>query len=143
VPTRHTSRLVISLEGLDDTDEEELESLTNSLRQQLLELDVDSVEIAPEGNTPANTKAAHAIAIGTLLVSVGIPVIKRIFELLKTWIEHRPVRNIKVSIGDDSIELQAASRSDQKLLIDAFTTKLEALSIESATTIETQESTEV
>ena len=41
-------------------------------------------------------------------------------RLLETWITSRPIRKVRVSFGEDSIELEQASSEDQWRLVDAF-----------------------
>ena len=51
-----------------DADLEEIDRLTSDLREELLELDVDSVSPPSAGPAPPGSKGLELAAIGTLLV---------------------------------------------------------------------------
>jgi hypothetical protein len=58
--------------GLDeDAGRPELAELTAWLRQELLELDVESVESGKMGEIPAGAKGLKAIGIGALVVKLA------------------------------------------------------------------------
>ncbi|WP_405728924.1 hypothetical protein OG607_27475 [Streptomyces sp. NBC_01537] len=118
---KHDGRQVlVELEGASDSDQEELDALALELRERLLELDVDRVDLARQDTAPEGTKVGGAVTVGALVVTVGVPVLRKVFDLLKTWIEHRPVRTVNVTIGDDTLEMQAVSSANQRRLIEAF-----------------------
>lgn len=110
----------VELEGLADSDQEELEALTLELRERLLELEIERAELARQTVAPDGTKVAGALTVGALIVSVGIPLLPKLLDVIKVWVENRPVRTATVTIGEDSIEMEALSPSDQRRLIDAF-----------------------
>jgi hypothetical protein len=112
--------LVVDIEGASDGDQEELEALTLELRHRILELDVERAVLLEAGTAPPGSKSSGSLALGSLIVTVGIPVIVKVLDTVKTWVEHRPVRTAKVSIGDDSIELVAISEKNQQRLIEEF-----------------------
>ncbi|WP_405549527.1 hypothetical protein [Streptomyces microflavus] len=112
--------VLIGIEAASDSDLEELEALTLQLRERLLELDVESVNLAREDAAPAGTKVGESIALGALVVSVAWPVLRQVVDLLKTWIENRPVRTISVTVGENTLEVQAVPKADQQRIISAF-----------------------
>ncbi|MEV2231867.1 hypothetical protein AB0H69_25335 [Streptomyces phaeochromogenes] len=111
---------LIELRGDTDSDLEELESLTLELRERLLELDVDGVDPVQQETVPAGTKVGGALTAGALIVAVGLPALRMVLDLLKTWIENRPVRTVSVTIGENALEIQAVSSADQRRLIETF-----------------------
>jgi hypothetical protein len=111
---------LIELRGDTDSDLEELEALTLELRERLLELDVDGVDPVQQETVPAGTKVGGALTAGALVVAVGLPALRMVLDLLKTWIENRPVRTASVTIGENTLEIQAVSSADQRRLIDTF-----------------------
>ncbi|MEW2587355.1 hypothetical protein [Streptomyces virginiae] len=117
-----TRQLNLVLEGDPDSDQEELDDLTLQLREQLLELEVDHVELNRTGVAPAGAKAGEVIALGSLAVTMAPFALRAVLRVLETWIEHRPVRAVSITIGGDSLELQAISLADQRQLIDTFVT---------------------
>ncbi|MFJ9660377.1 hypothetical protein ACIRPR_20745 [Streptomyces griseoflavus] len=111
-------RLVLA--GGRDSDQEELDALALQLRERLLELDVDRVELNRSGDIPAGAKPADAIAVGALVVTAAPFVLRSAVDLVRTWIENRPVRTVSITLGEDSLEMEAVSSADQQRLIEAF-----------------------
>ncbi|WP_431995649.1 hypothetical protein [Streptomyces griseoflavus] len=108
------------LAGGRDSDQEELDALALQLRERLLELDVDRVELNRSGDIPAGAKPADAIAVGALVVTAAPFVLRSAVDLVRTWIESRPVRTVSITLGEDSLEMEAVSSADQQRLIEAF-----------------------
>ncbi|MEU9350895.1 hypothetical protein AB0D65_07695 [Streptomyces griseoloalbus] len=111
-------RLVLT--GRQDGDQEELDELTLQLRERLLELDVDDVELNRSGDIPDGAKPVDAIAVGALAVTMAPIALRSVLDLVRTWIENRPVRTVALTLGEDSLELEAVSATDQQRLIEAF-----------------------
>ncbi|MFD5945007.1 hypothetical protein ACFWAZ_02295 [Streptomyces collinus] len=112
--------MTVMLEGASDSDQVELDELTIQLRASLLELEVDRVELVRSQSAPAGSKPSDAIALGALAVSLSPIALRGVLRLLETWITNRPIRKVRVSFGEDSIELEQASSEDQRRLVDAF-----------------------
>ncbi|MEU6537134.1 hypothetical protein [Streptomyces sp. NPDC047000] len=113
-------RLHLVLERGEDSDQEELDRLTGRLRDRLLELDVQRVELSRSGRAPDGAKPAGTIALGALVVTTAPFALRSVVRLLQTWLENRPVRAVTLTVDGDSIEVQAVSRADQHRLIEAF-----------------------
>ncbi|WP_327426295.1 hypothetical protein [Streptomyces sp. NBC_01236] len=111
------------LEGSADSDQEELDTVTLQLRERLLELDIDRAELNRSDGAPDGSKPGDVIALGALAVTMAPFALRSVVRLLETWIGHRPVRTVSITIGEDSLELQAVSSGDQRKLIDAFITR--------------------
>ncbi|MFI9819319.1 hypothetical protein ACIHFC_02410 [Streptomyces sp. NPDC052013] len=114
------------LTGRQDSDQEELDELTRGLRDRLLELDVDDVELRRGGEIPEGAKPVDAIAVGALAVTMAPIALRSVLSLVQTWIENRPVRTVSIALGEDSLELEAVSSADQQRLIEAFLAAHEA-----------------
>ncbi|MFJ5559770.1 hypothetical protein ACIQCD_20765 [Streptomyces sp. NPDC093250] len=110
------------LTGGQDSDQDELDELTLQLRERLLELDVDDVQPNRSGAVPAGAKPVDAIAVGALAVTVAPIALRSVLDLVRTWIETRPVRTVSITLGEDSLDLEAVSSADQQRLIEAFLT---------------------
>ena len=115
-----TRRMRLELTGRQDSDQEELDELTLLLRERLLELDVDAVETVRSGDVPDGAKPVDAIAVGALALTLAPIAFRSVLDLVRTWIENRPVRSVSVTLGDDSLELEAVSSADQRRIVDAF-----------------------
>ncbi|MET9386940.1 hypothetical protein ABZY09_39450 [Streptomyces sp. NPDC002928] len=117
---RDTKQMNLVLSGSPDSDQEELDALIVQLREQLLELDVDRVELTRSGVAPAGAKPGELVLLGTLTVTLAPIALRTVLRLVEAWIEHRPVRTVGIKMGDDTLELQAVSSRGQRQLIDAF-----------------------
>jgi hypothetical protein len=102
------------------SDAEELADLTAKLRQELLRLDVDAVDRAVAGEPPPGAKALDAVAIGTLLVTLGktAGVLGSVVRTVQSWLG--PVRTVKLELDGDAIEITGVSSRDQQRLIDLW-----------------------
>lgn len=113
-------RLMVVLDGGSDTDAPELAELTGQLRRQLLELDVETVELARSAEVPEGAKPLDAVSLGALVVTAGPGMVTAVVGLVRKWLAHRPVRSAKLTIDGDSIELSGATAAEQERLIAAF-----------------------
>lgn len=103
-----------------DAEAAELDAETGRLQEELLGLDVDAVDRAPGEPPPPGTRAAEVALLGTLLVGVGKETIAAVIRTIEAWVERRSSRTVKVTLGDDSIELSNVSDQDQRRLIESF-----------------------
>jgi hypothetical protein len=112
----------LSLEiGLEpDADAAELDHATSQLRQELLELDVDRVDLPAGEPAPEGTRGIEAAALGTLLVGAGRGAIGPILQTISSWVARRSSRSVKITIDGDSLELTNASHEDQRRLVESF-----------------------
>ena len=106
------------------SDPARLDELTNRLREELLDLDVDDVERVSAGEAPAGTRAIELAAIGALLVTMqqsGVLVAK-VVNTIREWLKRdpEPTRAVKITLGDRTIELTAASSEQQDKLVAEF-----------------------
>jgi hypothetical protein len=91
----------------DDVDEETLERLTLQLREEIAELDVESVGLVPGAEAPRGAKG-DPITIGSLVVSLASAgVFTGLIELVKSWVLRREGRavTLKVKLPDREVEL--------------------------------------
>lgn len=113
-----------------EADRETLDRLTRDLRNELLDLDVESVELAAGGSAPQGSKGAEALSIGALAISVFPALIPKLVDFLQSWSlrgENRKV-NIKVQAQDRSIEVEYSPASmtpdELKRLVDTLSQAL-------------------
>ena len=85
----------LSLEGGEPA---ELDELTRQLRAEVEELNIDSVERVPAGDAPEGTKSADLSAIGQMAVTLAPTIIPPLFELLKSWVERKPSKPVKIKV---------------------------------------------
>ena len=106
-----------------EADEDQLEVLALLLRQELLMLDLDSVEPYQEGTAPEGSKGGLAAVAGLLSVSVapGLQALGSIIVVIREWLRRSGSgRTVKVTIDGDVIELSGATGELQQQLVDAF-----------------------
>src|SRR5699024_3353118 len=106
-----------------DADDEQVKELTRRLREELLELDVASVERTAAGEPPEGAKSAEAaVAVGSLIVStVTSPgVLSSIVEIIRGWLGMRGSRSVKLTLGGDSLELTGMSDETQEELVKTW-----------------------
>jgi len=109
---------------------DDLDALTRTLRDELQELDLQSVDLMRAGGAaPAGTKSAEAITLGALAITLLPSVLPKLIECLQAWSlrgQNRTVK-IKANVGDRSLELEYAAGTSEaalKSLVDALTTTL-------------------
>ena len=107
--------------GVDrDEDAAELDEAARQLQRELLELDVDDVQRRREGAPPPGARAVDAAMLGGLAVTAGKDVIGAVVRAIVQWIGRRSDRSVKLTIGEDSIELSSVSAEDQRRLVESF-----------------------
>jgi hypothetical protein len=111
-------RLDIGLQP--DADPTEVEDATLQLRTELLELDVDTVERPRGAEPPPGTRGPEVALLGTLVLSAGQDVIRAVVQTIQGWIGRSESRSVKVTLGDDTIELTNASDEAQQRLVESF-----------------------
>lgn len=114
--------LVLSIGVDEEADQPELAELTAWLRQELLELDVESVESVKMGESPPGAKGLEAIGIGALVVRLAqsAGMLKAVVDTVQSWLAGHHGRTVKVEIDGDTLEMTGVSSSDQQRLIDAW-----------------------
>jgi hypothetical protein len=117
-----TGELGAVLDPGPDHDAEETFELTQRLRAELLELDVDAVELEAGGEAPEGTKGAELLAIGGLAVKfvLNSAVLKSVVESTTAWLGRQQARSVKLTLDGDTLELTGVSSEDQSRLADQW-----------------------
>lgn len=104
-----------------DGDAEELDMLVTELRADILGTDVDCVERMPSGPPPPNSKSGTAASLGTLIVTLSnSAAIVALISTLKTRLSHGRIRRVKITIGQESMSIDNATRTQQAELIESW-----------------------
>ncbi len=110
---------------------EELDQMTRQLRNELMEIEVESVDLVRAKEIPKGAKAGEVLELGTLAVAVLPVFIPKVIEYLQSWslrAESRRV-SVKAQVGDRSIEIEyspsAMSPAGLKNLVETLTGALE------------------
>jgi len=116
--------LTISLQ--DDVDEEELAQLTRQLRDEIAELGVDAVGLAPGTSLPVGAKG-DPITIGSIVISLATAgVFTGLIELLKAWALRREGRTVhfKAKVQDQEVELSYSPEGSKPEDMSRFASKI-------------------
>ena len=104
-----------------DTDVEELAELSMSLRDELLELDVETADQVVGDPAPLGAKGPAGDAVGTLVVTLSnSAVLVALASVLGSWISRDRRRKITIRRGKEAIEVSGASEEEQARLIAAW-----------------------
>jgi hypothetical protein len=117
-----TRNLLLVLELDADADPDESDRLGRGLRTDLAQLDVEAVKPAAVTEVPDGAKGA-AVDWGTLLVtfSVGGGVFTSMIAVARDWLaRHSSAQRIKLTIDNDTIELDRASTQEREQLISTW-----------------------
>jgi hypothetical protein len=117
-----TTQLTLNLDAGPDTDTEELAELTQQLRGELLELNVEAVDLARAGEAPERAKAGDPIAWGELLVTLAASggALVTLIGTLQSWLTHHERRSVTLEIDGDKLEVTGISSEEQQRLINTW-----------------------
>ena len=115
-----------------DADRETVDELSRNLRNELLDLDVDSVTQPVAGAAPEGSKGLELVAIGALLVQVknSLPVVTAVVSAVRSWLQRgsSPGRSLKVTVDGRTLELTAATVEQQQQIVEEFVRSLDTSS---------------
>lgn len=107
-------------------DKEELETATLQLREELMDLNLESVDLVKKGVAPEGSKAGEEMVTwGSLLVSLAASGVKlpSLIGTIQSWHSRRKNREnhkISMEIDGDKLEVSGISSEEQNRLIDAW-----------------------
>ncbi|TDV36091.1 hypothetical protein CLV71_13269 [Actinophytocola oryzae] len=102
------------------TESGECDQACRDLRTEVLALDVDRVDLVPDGAVPAGAKV-DAASITTIAVALaGSPVLVQLGHLLRDWVTRANGRKIVVRDGERSLEITGTTAADNRDVIEAF-----------------------
>lgn len=108
----------------DDADAERLDTLTDFLRRELLQLDVEDLRAIPADKPPPGSRGFDAVAVAGLLVTLGRSVdgLRAVVDAVRNWLARGQGtrRTVRLEIGDDVLELSEVTAADQQRLVDLF-----------------------
>jgi len=115
-----TTRIKLEIISKPDVDFEELERLTVQLREELLDLDLESVELVKAGETPEKAKVGEPVTWGALLLTLASSggVLTMLLKVLQSWLARTHQPSVHIEIDGDQLEIKGISSEDQKRLIE-------------------------
>jgi hypothetical protein len=111
-------QIVVGL-GAKGADARELDELTASLGNELRQIDVRSVERISAGQAPPGSKG-DPFTIGWLAVTLTPIVAPKVMDILADWVKRVQGRSIKVTIGQNTIELPDATPKERAKLLNKW-----------------------
>lgn len=116
--------MIVSVHLQSDTsDVYELDVLTRHLRRELLSLNLDSLTLDREAETPKGAKG-EAITVGTLVMTLAnSAVLVAACQVIRAWITRGQARRATIQFGNKSgqvLEIHGASKDQNQQIIDAF-----------------------
>lgn len=119
------TQLTLNIDAGPGADAEELEELTRRLREELMELDVEAVDLVRVGETPKRAKAGDPVAWGTLLVTLAASggVLTTLINTLHAWLTRHERRSVTLEIDGDRLEVTGISSEEQQRLINAWVSR--------------------
>jgi hypothetical protein len=117
---RAYAHLTVEVGEVADSDAEELAELTNRLRNELLEFDVDAVELTSTREAPDSSKGVGLLAAGGLVVrfALGDGRLQSIIDGIRAWLARQHRRSIKLTLEGDSLELTGVTSAEQDRLVE-------------------------
>ena len=93
-------QLKVHIKPEKEDDKQEIDSLSRSLRDDLLNLDVEEVHLLYE-TPPPDSKALDGVALGSMVVDiVGGGAITQVTQTVQRWIERNENRSITIEMPD-------------------------------------------
>jgi len=110
----------------EGSDTGRLEELALQLRQEILELDVQSVQPYAVGEAPEGTRGSAAAVAGALVVSLQptVAAVTALVALARDWLRRSGAqRSVRVEIDGDVLELTGTSTELQLRLVNDWINK--------------------
>jgi hypothetical protein len=107
--------------GASDADAEELATLASHLRDELLELDVERVDLLRAGPAPEGAKAVDVLALGGLIVTLAKSAgVAQVIRVVRGWLSRDSRREVEIQMDGDVLKLTGVTDDEQRRLVDAW-----------------------
>lgn len=110
--------LVLQVAPAPDSDDGEVAELTQRLRAELLELDVDSVDPIADAAEAAGAKGLETL-VGWLAVRLGKEGLRAAISVVVNWAT-RTGHNVEVSYDGDVLKVSGVTSAQQERIINDF-----------------------
>jgi hypothetical protein len=112
---------VLILQVLPDPDEdaEQLDDLTDMLREELLELDVAAVAPVMQDQAPEDAKGVVAALGGWLAIHFGPAGLRAVVNAVVAW-AGRSGKTVEITLNGNTLKLTGTSADVQSRIIDEF-----------------------
>lgn len=117
------TELAAVLDAGPECDAEELGELTQRLRSELLELDVDAVELTADGEAPDGAKGVELLSFGGLAIqflTLKSPILRSVVDATTAWLGRQQARSVSLTLDGDTLELTGVSSDEQSRLVEQW-----------------------
>jgi len=101
--------LSLTLTPDDESSAEQLDDMTRQLREELLELGLDSIELPSTASTELGAKSGIDPVIGSLIVGVSVAAVPKLLEAVQSWLARDRGRVLKIKrtkANGESVEVE-------------------------------------
>jgi hypothetical protein len=115
-------QIALQLDAGSDADALETEDQASRLRQQLLELDVQSVDRLVAGGAPPGTRGDPLTLLGCLVVTLmkSPEAVKAVTGAVQSWMAQHQTHTIELQVDGDVLKVTGPSTVEQQQLIALF-----------------------
>lgn len=106
-----------------DADAEDLRELADSLREAVLDTEVDDVRPATAGQAPAGAKSGEVLAVGALVVTLAPTVVEGLMAVVSSWLSRQP-EEVEVEVDGQRFRGRV-TRSQRDELVAAYLRRLD------------------
>jgi Effector Associated Constant Component 1 len=124
--TDQTIRLTLNVYDTQGTDADELSTLTQQLRDELLETDVKEVRFISEDNAPEGSRAVDPVTLGTLAVTFAASggVFTTLINTIQAWLLRDEKHSITLEGPDgNKITITGRPSREEKQLVETWIRK--------------------
>lgn len=114
--------LAATLDAGPELDAEELFGLTQRLRDELLQLDVDAVALQSSGEAPGGSKGVELLGTAGLMVNFVLSsmILRSVVEATVAWLGRQQARSVKLTLESDTLEVTGISSEEQSRLVEQW-----------------------
>lgn len=113
------AQVILRVDAGAGSEDEDRAQLAQRLRQDIRELDVDSVDWVRASETPAGAKGDPA-TMGALAVTLAPTVITPLMSMLSSWLSRHERASVTVESGGQKIVVTGSPSAEQQQVIEAF-----------------------
>jgi hypothetical protein len=116
--TSSITQLRLNIAGGDASDREEIAELARQLQEELLDLDVISVDPV-EVRMPSGSKSGEAMSVGAFVIGLvaSSHLLGAITSVVQSWLTRVGERSVKLELDDDILEVRGISSREQHELV--------------------------
>jgi hypothetical protein len=118
---RDPARLELTVDAGPGADGADLDRLARSLRDDLVELEVDRVELVPD-EPPEGARAAEALVAGALLVQLArtSDALSTLVRTIRGWLGASGGRTVRIELDGDVLEVSGVSDAERERLVETW-----------------------